>query len=78
VDRSRAAPHERRAGDAEACNVAETVEATTDELPTTATAKATPREHAAIEIEFCGARIYLRQGVDAKMLRRVLDVLAQR
>jgi transposase len=55
-----------------------TVAATTDALPATVAAKATPCEHAPIEIEFCGVRIYLHEGVDARMLRRVLDVLAQR
>ena len=33
---------------------------------------------ASIEIEFYGARIHLRGGVDADALRSVLDVLAQR
>jgi transposase len=55
-----------------------TIGAATEESRATVTAKATSHERAAIEIEFCGARIYLYEGVDAKMLRRVLDVLAQR
>jgi transposase len=33
---------------------------------------------ATIEIEFCGARLYLRGGVDAQALRDVLDALARR
>ncbi len=55
-----------------------TFEGSTEESLASASGKRTHAEGAAIEIEFCGARIYLHDGVDAKMLRRVLDVLAQR
>jgi transposase len=55
-----------------------TVEVPTQDSFAGTPGKRTHSEHAAIEIEFCGARIYLRDGVDAKMLRRVLDVLTQR
>jgi transposase len=55
-----------------------TVEVPTQDSLASAPGKLAHAERAPIEIEFCGARIYLHDGVDAKMLRRVLDVLAQR
>jgi len=55
-----------------------TVDVATQDSLASAPGKRTHSGRAAIEIEFCGARIYLHDGVDAKMLRRVLDVLAQR
>ena len=55
-----------------------TIAAATEEAHAPATAKAPSSAQATIEIDFCGARIYVRDGVDAKTLRRVLDVLAQR